>query len=81
MAGRRLILLSGLWIGGCTEPPPSPPPDPLQRKLDIAREQMHQTREVIRYMEIEQRLQQEMRDPLKAPADASPTATESTAKE
>lgn len=80
MVGRQLLLLAGLLIGGCSEPT-SPPVDPLQRELDLAREHMHQTREVIRYMEIQQRLERELREPLSNPAGASPNPAESTGRE
>ncbi|MCW8906316.1 MAG: hypothetical protein OQL28_03625 [Sedimenticola sp.] len=80
MSGRYWVILAGLWLVGCSEPPP-PPTDPLQRELDIARERMHQTREVIRYMEIQQRLEREMREPLSDPASASPTKVEPAGRE
>jgi len=80
MSGRLWAILAGLWLSGCSEPPP-PPADPLQRELDLARERMHQTREVIRYMEIQQRLEREAREPLSEPAGASPPPAEAAGRE
>jgi hypothetical protein len=49
--------LFGLWLTACSEtPPPSPPTDQIERQLDIQQEVMHQTREVIRYLDEEERL-------------------------
>ena len=70
------LLIAWLWLGGCSESP-APAPDPVERELEIAREQLHQTREVIRYMEIEQRLQREMLNPLNDVPDATPEPAES----
>lgn len=53
-------VLAGLWLSACSEAPPPPPPaDPIERQLDIQQEVMHQTREVIRYMDEEERLRRE----------------------
>lgn len=53
-------VLTGLWLSACSEAPPPPPPaDPIERQLDIQQEVMHQTREVIRYMDEEERLRRE----------------------
>ncbi|WP_275100323.1 hypothetical protein [Sedimenticola hydrogenitrophicus] len=54
-----LAALSGLALGACSEPPPPPAVDPIERQLDTQRELMHQTREVIRYLDEQERLRRE----------------------
>lgn len=52
--------LAGLWLSACSEAPPPPPPtDPVKQQLDIQQEVMHQTREVIRYLDEEEQLRRE----------------------
>lgn len=58
-AATRGIAMSGLLVACSPESPPGPAPDPAQRELEVRREVLHQTREVIRYTEETQRLQQQ----------------------
>ncbi|WP_428610305.1 hypothetical protein [Sedimenticola sp.] len=54
----RVIATLGLPLvfSACTEQPQPPKTDPIERELDIQQEVMHQTREVIRYLDEEERL-------------------------
>ncbi len=63
-ASFRVIATLGLPLvfSACTEQPHPPKTDPLEREIDIQQEVMHQTREVIRYLDEEERLQQEQTD-------------------
>ncbi len=51
-------MLYGLLLGGCGPEAPPRPADGAQKELELRREVLHQTREVIRYTEQEQRLHQ-----------------------
>jgi hypothetical protein len=55
------MLCTGL-LSACSEPAP-PAVDPIEKQLDIQTEVMHQTREVIRYMDEEERIKQELLNP------------------
>ncbi|MCW8945206.1 MAG: hypothetical protein OQL27_10570, partial [Sedimenticola sp.] len=57
-----LLILTGV-VSACSEPAPPPKVDPLQKQLDIQTEVMHQTREVIRYIDEEERLKQALLNP------------------
>ncbi|MCW8881314.1 MAG: hypothetical protein OQL17_05150 [Sedimenticola sp.] len=56
-----LALLTGL-VSACSDSPP-PAVDPIERQLEIQTEVMHQTREVIRYIDEEERLKQALLNP------------------
>ncbi|PLX62879.1 hypothetical protein [Sedimenticola selenatireducens] len=55
----RLFTLTALSVTACSEQPSTAPVDPLERQLDTRQEVLHQTREVIRYLEEEERLRRE----------------------
>ncbi len=70
----RALLASclGLIGSGCDKPPPptpQPETDPVEQQLDVQLEVMHQTREVLRYMEEEERLHRRREAELVALAD------------
>ncbi|TVO72483.1 hypothetical protein [Sedimenticola selenatireducens] len=60
--GKQTTLLIAGLLSACAEPAP-PAVDPIEKQLDIQTEVMHQTREVIRYMDEEERIKQELLNP------------------
>jgi hypothetical protein len=60
--GKQTLMLSVGLLSACSEQAP-PVVDPIQKQLDIQTEVMHQTREVIRYMDEEERIKQELLNP------------------
>ena len=58
---RSGLLCLLLPLSACNAPPPEPEPDPIERALDIQTEVLHQTREVIRYLEEEAKANAELR--------------------
>lgn len=71
-----LLILTGA-VSACSEPAPPPKVDPLQKQLDIQTEVMHQTREVIRYIDEEERLKQALLNPpITTPKPSTPPPPE-----
>jgi hypothetical protein len=62
LLGKQTTLLIAGLLSACSEPAP-PAVDPIEKQLDIQTEVMHQTREVIRYMDQEERIKQELLNP------------------